>query len=155
MNSEAAANCEKIRRNFENREAIYIEKGVLRVRISNIQADVTAGFLTAHVEEIPTRGLEKSFFHGQYLTKSAPYRWTIGSGIRSMFSDHCWDMGYGGWSLYFATRVVEGIVELASRWPETLDAYDRYDEVLRWLTDHNADDASRRVNPEYLRANFF
>ena len=47
--------CEQIRSNFENREAISIEKGALRVRIRDIQAKVQ--YVTAQVEEIPTPGL--------------------------------------------------------------------------------------------------
>ena len=135
MNSKHATNCEAIRRNFENQEAIYIEGGALRVRVMNIQASVK--YLTAQVEEIPTPGLV-------YIS----HEWEIGAGSLTTFSDHTWAMGYGMWTLFFATRVVQGVVDLASRWPENLDYGSRYNEVLRWLEDHDAYERTRRVFPE-------
>jgi hypothetical protein len=44
----------KIRAWFEGREAIYLEKDVLLVRVSNIHG---GEYIEADVEEIPTAGL--------------------------------------------------------------------------------------------------
>jgi hypothetical protein len=39
---------------FEGREAIYVEKGALRVRVSDLRGDVAQLYILAEVEEIPT-----------------------------------------------------------------------------------------------------
>jgi len=50
-----AATVEKLQASFEGREAIYIEKGAIRVRVSNIRiADL--GTILTDIEEIPTAG---------------------------------------------------------------------------------------------------
>ncbi len=47
-------------------------------------------------------------------------------------------MGYGGWSLFFAPRIIDGIMSLALQFPENLDPFQRYGEVLNYLKDHEA-----------------
>src|ERR1035438_6113927 len=47
---------QRVQASFEGREAIYIEKGVVRVRVSNIRATMPQ-VIEADVEEIPTPGL--------------------------------------------------------------------------------------------------
>ena len=49
----------ELRARFEGREAIYVEKGALRVRISNIGWDGAKLCITARVEEIATAGFPK------------------------------------------------------------------------------------------------
>jgi len=154
MSSQEAANCKQLRKSFENQEAIYVEKGALRVRVRNIRMNPCARYVEAEVEEILTPGLGVGLFGvGLFVrppsTKQArPLRWVIGAGYLTTFSDHGWQMGYGGWSLHFATRAVQAVVDLAAGWPAHLDWYDRYKEVLRCLQYHDAYEQSRRVFPE-------
>jgi hypothetical protein len=43
---------QEVRATFEGREAIYIEKGALRVRVSNIRGSASQAIIAAEVEEI-------------------------------------------------------------------------------------------------------
>ena len=42
---------EQLRRLFEGREAIYVEKGALRVKVTDISADLAQRCISAEVEE--------------------------------------------------------------------------------------------------------
>jgi hypothetical protein len=53
MTSGPLTNCERLRDAFENREAVYLERGALRVRVSNIRANVVVQAISADLEEIP------------------------------------------------------------------------------------------------------
>jgi hypothetical protein len=122
------------------------------VRVRNIRANLSERYVKATVEEILTPGLGVGMF-GLFVrppsTKQArPLRWVIGAGYLTTFSDHEWEMGYGGWSLHFAPRAVQAVVDLAAGWPAHLDSYDRYKEVLRCLGDHDAYEQSKEVFPE-------
>ena len=129
---------EKARANFECREAIFIEKGALRVRISSISGSTSQAVITANVEEIPTPGLGVGL-----LDKESRFfrpRWKIGAGFfpnipnfTTDISDHQWHMGYGGWSLYFEDRILQGVIELASRFPAEIDTMQRYDLVMEYI----------------------
>ena len=90
---------QEVRAMFEGREAIYIEQGAVRVRISNIRGSASQAIISAEVEEIPTPGLGVGRF--RHLPGNKPLRWTINAGYLTVFSDQLWTMGYGGWSLYF------------------------------------------------------
>jgi hypothetical protein len=58
-------------------------------------------------------------------------------------------MGYGGWSLFFAPRIVDGILSLALRFQDNLDPFQRYREVLNYLMDHEAyDEPTQRLFAE-------
>jgi hypothetical protein len=126
---------------FEGREAIYIEKGALRVKVSNIREDIPGRYISADVKEIPTAG----FPTGSYHDTPSPRHWRIGSGWVTTFSDHTWQMGYGGWSLFFAPRIVDGVVRLARQFPDNLPSMDRYNQILRYLQDHEAHEPTQRV----------
>ena len=150
MSSQTSLNCEKLRDAFNGREAIYIEKGVLRVHVTNINC--YAHQVYASIEEVPTRGLERSIFHRhlrQMNEPTAPLRWKISGGFLTTFSDHSWKAGYGGWSLFFSPDVVSGVVSIASDWPADLDEVERYHQALRFILNRNAREASERVFPEY------
>lgn len=129
---------EQLRDRFEGREAIYVEKGALRVKVTDIRGDAAKLYISAQVEEIPTPGLPVGFYwhiRGQELT---PQRWSIGAGFLTRFSEHTWHMGYGGWALFFAPKIVDGVLNLALGFPDELDPSKRYREVLRYLQDHEA-----------------
>jgi hypothetical protein len=143
MNSEAVANCARLQRAFEGREAILVEQGAVRVRISNIEAKPEERYVSAQVQAIPTRGLPTGalYNHAEYRAGS-PFR--IAGGYLTCFSDQVWEMGYGGWKLFFAPKLVNGIVELAAQWPDDLHPAEGYNRVSRWLADQGAYDGMAR-----------
>jgi hypothetical protein len=77
-----------------------------------------------------------------------PLRWKIGAGYLTTFSNHTWQTGHGGWSLFFAPEVVSGLTSVAASWPAELDAWERYNRALRFLLDHDAYERSERVFPD-------
>jgi hypothetical protein len=129
---------EQVRGLFEGREAIYVEKGALRVKVSDVRGDVARLFISAEVEEIPTAGFPAGALYEIQRLEPSPLRWSIEGGYLTIFSDHTRHMGYGGWSLFFAPRIVDGILSLALRFPDNLDPFQRYREVLDYLKDHEA-----------------
>jgi hypothetical protein len=134
----------QLRALFEGREAIYVEKGALHVKVSDIHWNLARRWIKANVEEIPTVGFPTRSY-GE--AASCPRRWTIGAGYLTSFSDHTWDMGYGGWSLFFAPYV-EGVVSLAFQFPANLHSAQRYNEILRYLEDHEAYEFTKRLFPD-------
>jgi hypothetical protein len=156
MTSQGSLNCDKLRDAFEGREAIYVERGVLRVRVSQIRCFLSTRRIDATVEEVPTPGLASGLFEGLHsLRGNPPLRWKIRTADLSMFSEHTWDMGDDGgwsrgcWTLYFAPEVVSGLTNLAATWPVDLDnAMDRHKRALAFLMDQHADERSERVFPD-------
>src|ERR1700674_2927507 len=139
---------EQLRRLFEGREAIYVEKGALRVKVSDIRGDGTRLFISAEVEEIPTAGFPAGAFYEIQRLEPSPLRWSIEGGYLTEFSDHSWHMGDGGWSLFSAPRIVDGILSLARRFPDNLAPFQRYREVLDYLKDHEAYEPTQRLFAE-------
>ena len=81
---------------FEGREAIYVEKGALRVRVSNILFDSVEQMLTADIEEIASVGLG-------FVMANRPSRWSTGTTdwAGPSLSNRRWSGGaYVGWTLY-------------------------------------------------------
>ena len=142
------ARVEQLRARFEGREAIYVEKGALRMRVSDLRGDTTQRYISAEVEEVPTAGFPAGAFYEIQRLASSPLRWSIEGGYLTTFSDHTWHMGYGGWSLFFAPRIVDGILGLALRFPGNLDPFQRYRKVLDYLKDHEAYELTQRVFAE-------
>lgn len=144
MTTEKTLNCEQLRKAFEGREAIYTEQGVLRVRVFNIRCNINARQINAEVEEIPTTGLERSLFHRRSNGPS-PLRWKISAGQLTSFSEHIWQMGYGGWSLYFAPDVVSSLVAIAASWPAELDEFEKYNQALRFVSRQSINAQSKNL----------
>ena len=142
------AKVEELRDLFEGREAIYVENGALRVKVTDIRGYVAQLYISANVEEIPTAGLPVGAFHEVKQHEPSPLRWSIEGGYLTHFSDFTWHMGYGGWSLFFAPRIVEGILSLALRFPENLDPFQRYNKVLDCLMDQKAHEPTQQVFAE-------
>jgi len=142
------ARVEQLRARFEGKEAIYIEKGALRMRVSDVRGDTTQLYVSAEVEEIPTAGFPAGAFYEIQRLESSPLRWNIEGGYLTTFSDHIWHVGYRGWSLFYAPRIVEGILSLALRFPENLDPFQRHRQVLDYLQDHEAYEPAQRVFAE-------
>ena len=142
------ARVEQLRARFEGRQAIYVEKGALRMRISDIRGDAFQLHISAEVEEIPTGGFPAGVFYETQKLEPSPLRWSIEGGYLTTFSDHTWHMGYGGWSLFFAPRIVDGILGLALRFPDNLNPFQRYRQVLDYLKDYEAYELTQRVFAE-------
>lgn len=136
MISTDSLNCIKLRASFEGQEAIYEEKGYLRVRVSNIRYELSERRIDADVEEIPTVGLDGGRLRACMPKREGPLRWQIGAGFLTTFSDSSWQAGYGGWCLWFAPEIVDGIVRLASSWPADLDERERNFQVFELLCKH-------------------
>jgi hypothetical protein len=145
MPSSNEKKVEQLRSLFEGREAIYVEKGALRARVRNIRMGHDG--IMADVEEIPTAGLPVGALYAIQRREPSPLRWTIGVGFisTSSFSDHNWHMGYGGWSIFFAPKIIESIVTLALQFPESLNPGERYDQVIASLKDHKAYERTQRL----------
>lgn len=139
----------KLRSNFEGKEAIYIERGALRVRVTRIRRSTRGTAVLAEIEEIPTRGLGVGSFDARGRKATKPLRWKIVGGDLTCFSNHYWAMGYGGWSLYFDPKVVQGVCNLACRFPDHMDTFERYKQITRLIeNDPTFWQATRRVFPD-------
>lgn len=148
MPSPNEAIVEQLRARFEGREAIYVENGALRVRVSEISGDATQLYISAVVEEISTAGFPAGVFYEARRSQPTPLRWSIGGGYLTTFSEHTWHAGYGGWSLFFDPKIVEGVLGLALGFPDNLDPFERYKEVLHYLQAQNAYEPTQRVFAE-------
>jgi hypothetical protein len=105
-------NYEALRTWFEGREAIYVEQGVLRVRVSNIRR---AGFsIKADADELLTPGLPTGRFRRARSHRPGPLHWSFGAGHPAQFSRHSWHTGYGMWHLYFAPATIQAVVAFAA-----------------------------------------
>ena len=144
MESQESENYERLRGAFEGREAIYLEKGVVRVRVTNIRCTVGSRYIRADVEEVPAPNLAGVTPHGD---QPRPRRWRIGAGVLTTCSENRWDMGYGGWSLFFAADVLNGFTNLVADWPADLDAGERYRRAMEFI-DGMPREPGQRVFPD-------
>jgi hypothetical protein len=135
----------ELRARFEGKEAIYIEQGAVRVRVSDICWDACILGITAKVEEIATAGFPVGVFYESQRDESNPLFWNIGAGYLTTFSEHTWRTGNGGWCIFFSPEIVDGLVGLAREFPEDLHPFGGYREVLKYLDDHNAHEPAERV----------
>lgn len=133
MNPEAEANLARLRATFENREAICIEKGAIRVRLSNIRGSVAEYEVSADVEEIPTPGLGVGLFASDPESPQPPRRWQISGGPLTSFNEEQWTMGYGSWTFYIGAELVRGVCEMAAQFPETLRSHHRYYQITDFI----------------------
>jgi hypothetical protein len=137
MTPDPLTDCERLRKALENREAIYVEQGALRVRVTNIRSNVVAQAISADIEEIPTTGFPRFIDLDRLgLTESGPLRRTITAGNQTTFSDHTWSLGNGGWSLFFGSDLLQEVVQLASQFSTDLSRNERYHRILGWLHCH-------------------
>ena len=132
MDSTCRSNCEVLRARFEGREAIYVEKGALRVRVTNIRPQGLSVF--ANVEEVITPGLGVGFFARAHPPVTGPRRWEIG-GDPTSYSDDSWSMGYGGWTLYFDPEFIQSVINFAARRPNDADPWEGYEAVCNMVVD--------------------
>ena len=133
MNTGDAERCQRIRAKFEGRQAIYVEKGALRVKITNIRWRPDQQVVSAEVEEIPTLGLGVGLFREWKPGRREPFRWSISGGSLTEFSDIRWAMGYGGWTLLFQPAIIDGTLDLALRFSDKSDPWERYNQLADYL----------------------
>ncbi len=127
-----AANCELLRRQFEGREAIYVEKFVRRVRVSHIRAHVDSRHVEAYAEELLTPGLGVP---PRYSLNSK--RWRFGGGAETQFSADTWSLAvqHVSWQLCFAPAVIGEVVRFAGTLPaEEVYSSPRLHELVWKLT---------------------
>jgi hypothetical protein len=84
-----AATVEKLQASFEGRAAIHLEKGAIRVRVSNIRS-AEIGTILADIEETPTIGFPIWIRGGGPRPRSHPSRWTIETSLKQHFSSDSW-----------------------------------------------------------------
>jgi hypothetical protein len=145
-----AAAVEKVRDLYEGREAIYIEKGAIRVRVSNIRG-AEDGLIEAHMEEIPTAGLPIWIRAGGPFSRTSPLRWTIATSSTKNFSPNLWSSPpYVGWTLYFSPKLIEEVVELVSQFPENYYPQLGYRKVMTFISNQTLDSLQpslRKIKP--------
>jgi hypothetical protein len=135
----------ELRARFEDKEAIYVEKGAIRVRISNICWDGATLCITARVQEISTPGFPVGVFYDPERDNGNPLAWNIGAGYLTTSSEHTWNLGYGGWCIFFSPEIVDGVVRLAREFPDDPHPFQKYQDVLKYLDDHCAHEPAERV----------
>ena len=151
MNPEHAITIEQIRTIFLDREAIYVEKGALRVRIIGIQVNAQSGLFEVLLEEVPTPGFGVGLFHSWESDEPTPRQWSVATvGDLSEFTDDVWTGHYISWAIFFAPYVVQGVVDPAAHWPDSLETFARYNELNAWLSHHHAFSATQEVFPTTL-----
>jgi hypothetical protein len=131
MNTEHVANCARLVQLFEGREGIYLEKGITRVRVFDLDAEVPRRYVSAQVEELPTPELRcRPGLGSPEDAARPPRRWEIGAGYLSTFCEHYWDVGYGGWSLFFSPSVIDTVIRRARELPADLSPHEQYTAIL-------------------------
>lgn len=122
---DPATKCDELKAHFEGKEAIYVEKGVAKVRVFGIVTDVRWRVVEATVQHIPTKGMPEG-------RGFRPQR-QIGAGDLSAFSRSCWEMGYAGSTMYFDPAVIAEVTRLAASFPDHMDEKDRYFRILEYI----------------------
>ena len=126
-----AANCDELRQ-FEGREAIYVEKYFRRVRVSHIRAHVDSRHAVAWAEEILAPGL------GAPGQLGAVRLWRFGGGYETRFSRDTWSnpSQFATWHLYFAPDVIAAVLRFAETLPpEQVYANPEMHKLIWRLTD--------------------
>ncbi|MBI1984353.1 MAG: hypothetical protein HYS61_09160 [Acidobacteria bacterium] len=142
-------NCQRVRENFEGREALYVEKGALVVRVTGISDDPDNRTIEAVVDEVPTLGLRPSLIHERFFPGvPGPISWSISAGFLSTFSEHTWSVGYGGWFLTTAPEILCQVVALAATFEERLSPEDRFGRIMEHIYLHPIHEEVSRVFPD-------
>ena len=125
---------ERLRKEFEGREAIHVGQGALRVRVSGIRA--WGKRVVAEAEEVPTKGLQNSFIHRAYGGNPGPLRWKIETALYVSSPEGTWPCVRRGEALLFDPAIVQGLTALAATWDDNLPALARYCEIGCFLMKH-------------------
>ena len=141
-----AAIVDKVRSLYEGREAVYTEKGALRVRVNAVRIKIEVAnatndvfdYLAFDLEEVPTPGLPV-WLEGYPSIGPHPHRWTVGTGFRTRLFPH-YISAYCGWSMHFSPKLVAEIVEMATNF-----AGDDSQELYRNIRRHIDDETIKRL----------
>ena len=117
----------------------------MRVRVNNIGWGAGKLNDNGEVEEILTAGFPVGVFYEPERDESNPLSWTIGAGHLTMFSKHTWNMGNGGWCIFFFAEIVDGCRRACSRISRGTSSLSRVPRGSKYLDDHNAHESAERV----------
>jgi hypothetical protein len=108
-----AANCERLRAQFEGCEAIYLERYVRRVKVECIRANVDARQVCGMADEILTPGLGAPGAVGRERW------WEFSAGYEGRFSRESWSLSTQGvnWHVYFNRDLIQAVVAFAATLP--------------------------------------
>jgi len=129
---EIVERMERLRERFEGREAIYADKGLLRVRVCDITPRPGRSSVAFQVEEIRTPGLGVGAFH-QLRSLPQPLRARLSAGWQSHFTATRWYTGMFGGTLYFSTEAIQQVVARAAQWAHETDVQECYGRVSEAL----------------------
>ena len=127
---------DKIRSWFEGRQAIYLEKDVLLVRVSNIRG---GDYIEADIEEIPTAGLPVYLPAYDRSGQPRPLRWKIGTNFETHFSPDYWSSQHGRWCMRFSSKLIEEVLVIASQFPEDHSPAIGYRQIRRYIDNQTTD----------------
>lgn len=145
--SQASAIAKAVVRRFRGKEAIYIEGGVLRVRVTHISMSVTKRLIYADIVEVPTEGLGLGMFDHRITGVQGIRRFRIGAGYLTTVGDNTWAMGYGGWMLFFSPKFVNDVVELAAQLSRDNEAAP-HAKFFEWFKANDFYEKQHRVFPD-------
>jgi hypothetical protein len=132
--SEVMKRFNMLRENFDGRRAIFIEQGVVYLRISSMICNTEDRQVQAIVEEIPTLGLQRNLISFRNPSKHRPLKWRIKSGFLTRMSANAWTVGYGGFQLYVSPELVAGIRQLAAGFPTNGHPVEIYNQALKYIS---------------------
>jgi hypothetical protein len=123
---------------YEGKEAIYLEKGALRVRVKSIgirsvrvnTTNDALDYMEFALEEIPTPGLPVWLQGSPPTIGPHPHRFKVGAPFEiPLFHDSC--SATYVWSMYFSPKLVGEVVEMATNF-----AGDSSPELYRKISGH-------------------
>jgi hypothetical protein len=137
MENAAIPNYLKLKNQFENKVAIYREGGaIVKVRVSNIQSNLSKKYISADVETIDCLGLPIGL-KGRYSC-FINVQWNIGGGPGTRFSKNTWSNGpYFSWSIYFDELVIKKIESLVSKKHSDEDKEALYRESIKIANEYS------------------
>jgi len=140
---------DQIRTWFEGKQAIYIEREALLVRVGNILGVDHLGkeFTQADVEEIPSSGLPVHSPRYVPVGPSHPLRWRIAIGPQAICTPNYWSgrVGQcGGWGLHFSPQLIAEVLDIASGFPKDQSSYAGFIHIRRYI-EKQASDAIREL----------
>lgn len=141
LEPEVLARCAGLIRHFEGRDALYVEKGVLRVRVRSISVDFRGRFVWTEVRESPVDSLPPPAHFVAAGGGTRPLAWRIGAGPFTRASSQIWKAGYGAWTIFTAPKVIELVLARAAGLDPALPPGRRWQALVTGITERPLDDA--------------
>jgi hypothetical protein len=134
---------DRLKQNFLNKEALYLDRFYSHVRVESIRMDVESRTIKC----VLAPGSRAEIFRGP--GDGPPASFTCGAGYLTKFSEHTWHMGYGGWTLFFHPDYLQGMLDLSASWPPEMDRWTRSQIALQWDMENDVwSEAAERIFPE-------